>query len=50
MTLIFILNNIPVKGYASHGESWSVALSVKIGAYQIMENIFEDDPISFNIR
>lgn len=44
MTLIFYLNNIPVKGYASHGELVG-SFIVKIGAYQIMKNIFEDDPI-----
>lgn len=43
--LEFYLNNIPVKGYASHGESWSVALALKIASYELMKNIFEEDPI-----
>src|SRR5690606_22296249 len=28
--VFFTLNDLPVKGYASHGESWSFALSLKI--------------------
>ena len=27
-----------VKGYASHGESWSVALSLKLASYQLLQN------------
>jgi DNA replication and repair protein RecF len=26
-----------VKGYASHGESWSIALSLKLATYQLLE-------------
>ena len=32
--LLLYLGNQPVKGYASHGESWSVALSLKLAAYK----------------
>jgi DNA replication and repair protein RecF len=27
-----------VKGYASHGESWSIALSLKLATYQLLHN------------
>ena len=32
--LLLHLGDQPVKGYASHGESWSVALSLKLAAYK----------------
>ncbi len=41
----FFLNDIPVKGYASHGETWSVVLSLKVASYEIIKEIFEEDPI-----
>ncbi|MFC5337329.1 DNA replication/repair protein RecF [Leucobacter denitrificans] len=34
--LYFSLNNLPVKGFASHGESWSFALSLKIALANIL--------------
>jgi DNA replication and repair protein RecF len=27
-----------VKGYASHGESWSIALSLKLATYQLLKS------------
>lgn len=30
------LGELPAKGYASHGESWSYALSLKLGAFQLL--------------
>lgn len=30
------LGDRPVKGYASHGESWSMALALRLGAYQLL--------------
>lgn len=30
------LGAMPVKGYASHGETWSVALSLRLGAYELL--------------
>ena len=30
------LGDFPAKGYASHGESWSMALSLKLGAFNLM--------------
>jgi DNA replication and repair protein RecF len=32
----FGLNGLPVKGYASHGESWSFALALKLGAAELL--------------
>ena len=34
--LVLHLGDHPVKGYASHGESWSVALSLKLAAYNLL--------------
>jgi DNA replication and repair protein RecF len=42
--LIIELNEFPAKGYASHGESWSLALSLKLAsAYALSES--DDRPI-----
>lgn len=30
------LGGLPVKGYASHGESWSVALALKLAAFEVL--------------
>jgi DNA replication and repair protein RecF len=34
--LVFELNSLPAKGYASHGESWSYALSLKLSAAALL--------------
>lgn len=31
------LGHMPVKGYASHGESWSVALALRLGAFEVLD-------------
>lgn len=36
--LMLQLNGLPVKGYASHGESWSFALSLKMGLASILRD------------
>ena len=36
--LLLNLGNHPVKGYASHGESWSIALSLRLASYQLFIN------------
>jgi DNA replication and repair protein RecF len=36
--LLLMLGDHFVKGYASHGESWSVALSLKLSTYQLLQN------------
>ena len=38
------LEKLPVKGYASHGESWSFALALKLAAYDLLRSD-GDDPI-----
>ena len=35
---------LPVKGYASHGESWSFALALKLASYDLLRSD-GDDPI-----
>lgn len=37
----FTLDEVPVKGFASHGETWSFALALRLAAYRVMVN---DDP------
>ncbi|MFM7623471.1 MAG: DNA replication and repair protein RecF, partial [Actinomycetota bacterium] len=34
----------PVKGFASHGESWSIALSLKLASYELLKSD-GDNPI-----
>ena len=36
--LLLTLGDHFVKGYASHGESWSIALSLKLATYQLLQN------------
>jgi len=32
------LGDIPAKGYASHGESWSMAISLRIGSFNLLKS------------
>jgi DNA replication and repair protein RecF len=34
--ILFELNTLPVKGYASHGESWSFALALKLASAELL--------------
>jgi DNA replication and repair protein RecF len=34
--LSLALGDVPAKGYASHGESWSLALALRLSAYQLL--------------
>jgi DNA replication and repair protein RecF len=36
--LLLNLGDHPVKGYASHGESWSIALALRLASYQLFVN------------
>lgn len=36
--VLFNLNELPIKGYASHGETWSAALSLKLGVLQLLQS------------
>ena len=39
------LGPMPAKGYASHGESWSLALGLKLAAYQLLRRDLGEDPV-----
>ena len=34
--LTLTLGELPAKGYASHGESWSFALALRLAAYELL--------------
>jgi DNA replication and repair protein RecF len=34
--LVLTLGDLPAKGYASHGESWSIALALRLAAYDLL--------------
>ena len=36
--LVLTLGAMPVKGYASHGESWSVALALRLASYELLKS------------
>lgn len=36
--LIIHLGELPAKGYASHGETWSAALALRLGAYELLRS------------
>jgi DNA replication and repair protein RecF len=42
--LLLSLGPLPVKGYASHGESWSYALALRLASYELLRSD-GDDPI-----
>ena len=42
--LVLNLGTLPVKGYASHGESWSFALALRLASYDLLR-ADGDDPI-----
>jgi len=42
--LTLMLGQLPVKGYASHGESWSFALALRLASYDLLR-AGGDDPI-----
>jgi DNA replication and repair protein RecF len=43
--VVLTLGELPAKGYASHGESWSFALGLKLAAYQLLRHDLSDDPV-----
>ena len=43
--LVLTLGELPAKGYASHGESWSFALGLRLAAYQLLRHDLGDDPV-----
>lgn len=36
--LTLILGGLPAKGYASHGESWSVALALRLASFEVLRS------------
>ena len=34
--LVLTLGGLPAKGYASHGESWSFALALRLASYELL--------------
>jgi DNA replication and repair protein RecF len=36
--MVINLGELPVRGYASHGESWSAALSLRLGSYDLLRS------------
>lgn len=44
--VLFELNDLPVKGYASHGESWSFALALRLSVAKLLrEESPSGDPV-----
>lgn len=43
--LVLALGEMPAKGYASHGESWSFALGLRLAAYHLLRHDLGDDPV-----
>jgi DNA replication and repair protein RecF len=43
--LTLSLHDLPARGYASHGESWSLALALKLAAFEVLREQAGDDPI-----
>ncbi|MGN6686639.1 MAG: DNA replication/repair protein RecF [Actinomycetales bacterium] len=41
--LVLTLGPFPVKGYASHGESWSMALALRLASFDLLRADFGDD-------
>jgi len=43
--VVLTLGQLPAKGYASHGESWSFALGLRLAAYQLLRHDLGEDPV-----
>ncbi|GGL39975.1 DNA replication/repair protein RecF [Phycicoccus endophyticus] len=43
--VVLSLGELPAKGYASHGESWSFALGLRLAAFQLLRTDLGDDPV-----
>ena len=39
------LNELPARGYASHGESWSLALALRLGSFELLKDQSAGDPV-----
>jgi len=38
-----VVNGLPARGYASHGESWSTALALRVGSFDLLRDTGGDD-------
>lgn len=43
--VVLQLGDLPAKGYASHGESWSFALGMRLAAFQLLRHDLRTDPV-----
>ncbi len=44
--VLLTVNGLPARGYASHGESWSLALSLRLGAVELLRHALPTgDPV-----
>ena len=43
--VVLTLGQLPAKGYASHGESWSLALGLRLAAYRLLRHDLGEDPV-----
>ena len=43
--LLLTLGELPAKGYASHGESWSLALALRLAGFQLLRHDLGTDPV-----
>lgn len=43
--VVLSLGEIPAKGYASHGESWSIALALRLASFQLLRHDLRTDPV-----
>jgi DNA replication and repair protein RecF len=39
------LNGLPARGYASHGESWSLALALRLAGYEVLRDVGAGEPV-----
>lgn len=43
--VVLSLGDLPARGYASHGESWSFALGLRLAAFQLLRRDLGQDPV-----
>lgn len=43
--LLLSLGDLPMRGYASHGECWSFALALRLGSYELLRAELPSDPV-----
>lgn len=47
--LVLTLGGLPAKGYASHGESWSFALALRLASFELLTHGTPDDDLASGI-